>query len=60
MKEGGLPFTASARVSGGTVVTGWLAIRLQMTGGGESVPTEGHAYHENALFGSIHVISFTV
>ncbi len=59
-KEGGVPFTASASVPRGTVVTGWLTIRVQVTGCGESVPTEGRAHHEDALFGSNHIISYTV
>lgn len=38
---GGVPFTTSASVSWRTVVTGRLTVRLQIAGGGESVPTEG-------------------
>lgn len=57
---GGVPFTAPASVSRGTVVTGWLTIRLQVTGCGESVPTEGRAHREHALSGTNHVVSYTV
>lgn len=49
-EEGSIPFTTPAGVSRRTVVTGRLAIGLQVAGGGESVP-DGHTYHEDAWFG---------
>lgn len=39
-RGGVIPLTAPAGVSGGTVVAGWLTVRFQVAGGGESTATE--------------------
>lgn len=41
-KREDIPLTAAAGVSRGTVVTGRLAVRIQITGLGEPVGIDGH------------------